>query len=125
MKRDDWRLLHVKKPRIFFPMLRWSLVLIIVDYGYRSGGMADTMTLNVRVGGPLRDHVAASVGEYGRYENVSEYVRDLIRRDHARAEDERFQVLKAELQRAFATPESDFVPLDADEFRERMKQRYA
>lgn len=82
------------------------------------------MTLNVRVTGDLGNHVADNVGEYGRYENVSEYVRDLIRRDLGRVEDERFATLKAELQRAFATPDSEFVEWDADAFRERMRQRY-
>ena len=38
-------------------------------------------TLNVRIGGALSDFVAANVGDDGSYENVSEYVRDLIRRD--------------------------------------------
>ncbi|RHW17887.1 addiction module antitoxin [Sphingomonas gilva] len=83
------------------------------------------MTLNVRLSGILEDHVAENVGEYGAYENVSEYVRDLIRKDRARAEEERFQALKAELQAAFATPDSEFLPFDADEFRARMKKRYA
>ncbi len=54
-----------------------------------------TMTLNVRINGPLEDFVAAKVGEFGTYENASEYVRDLIRRDHARAEAEAFEALKA------------------------------
>lgn len=48
--------------------------------------MTKTMTLNVRVSGVLGNFVAANVGEDGTYENVSEYVRDLIRRDQARAE---------------------------------------
>lgn len=82
------------------------------------------MTLNVRVSGGLGEHVANNVGEYGRYENVSEYVRDLIRRDLERVEEERFQALKAELQRAFAVPDSEFVEWDPDAFRERMRQRH-
>ena len=76
--------------------------------------MSKTMTLNVRVGGALGEFVANNVGENGAYENVSEYVRDLIRRDKERAEAEQFARLKAELHRAFAAPDSDFVPLDAD-----------
>jgi antitoxin ParD1/3/4 len=39
-----------------------------------------SITLNVRVNGVLGDFVAANVGDAGSYENVSEYVRDLIRR---------------------------------------------
>ena len=76
--------------------------------------MAKTLTLNVRVSGALGDHVATSVGEDGAYENVSEYVRDLVRRDKARADAEAFTRLKAELTKAFAAPDSAYKPLDAD-----------
>lgn len=75
--------------------------------------MTKTMTLNVRVSGALGEHVAANVGEDGAYENVSEYVRDLIRRDKERADAEAFARLKAELSRAFAAPDSAYRPLDA------------
>jgi Arc/MetJ-type ribon-helix-helix transcriptional regulator len=49
--------------------------------------MTKSMTLNVRVSGALREFVAANVGETGAYDNVSEYVRDLIRRDKERSAD--------------------------------------
>ena len=74
-----------------------------------------TMTLNVRVGGALSEHVAGKVGENGDYENVSEYVRDLIRRDKAAGEAAAFDRLKAELTHAFDAPEKDYAPLSADE----------
>jgi Arc/MetJ-type ribon-helix-helix transcriptional regulator len=77
--------------------------------------MNKPMTLNVRVTGALSDFVAANVGANGDYENVSEYVRDLIRRDKERVGGG-FQRLKAELGRAFAAPDASFVPLDADAF---------
>ena len=83
-----------------------------------------SMTLNVRVSGHLGEHVADNVGEHGRYENVSEYVRDLIRHDLERVEEERFQALKAELKRAFAVPDSEFHDFDRDAFWERMKERH-
>lgn len=76
--------------------------------------MSNSLTLNVRVTGPLSEFVAANVGENGAYENVSEYVRDLIRRDRERVETERFARLKTELTAAFAAPEGDDRPLDAD-----------
>ncbi len=76
--------------------------------------MSKTMTLNVRVGGALGEFVANNVGENGAYENVSEYVRDLIRRDRERAEAEGFERLKAELTTAFAAPESTYEALDAE-----------
>ncbi len=85
--------------------------------------MTRTMTLNVEVGGALSDFVAANVGEQGAYETVSEYVRDLIRRDMARREDEAFQRLQAELTQAFAAPEAAFRPLDADTMIKRNTSR--
>lgn len=76
--------------------------------------MSKPMTLNVRVTGRLGEFVAANVADDGAYENVSEYVRDLIRRDMARAEADAFDRLKAELQQAFAAPDDSFRLLDAD-----------
>jgi len=76
--------------------------------------MSRTMTLNVRVTGALGDFVAANVGDSGAYDNVSEYVRDLIRRDKARVEQEAFERLRAELTRAYAAPDSAYRPLDAN-----------
>lgn len=72
-----------------------------------------TMTMTVRLSGPLSDFVAANVGEHGDYENVSEYMRDLIRRDKQRKEQEAFDRLKAELAHAFAAPETSYRPLTA------------
>ena len=83
----------------------------------------DAMTLNVRISGALRDHVAENIGDDGLFENVSEYVRDLIRRDHARVQEERFQALKAELTRAFATPEDQFVMTSAEDVIARGRKR--
>jgi len=77
--------------------------------------MSRTTTLTVRLSCALSDFVALNVGENGSYENVSEYIRDLIRRDKERAEREAFNRLKAELSRAFAAPESSCKPLTAAE----------
>ena len=77
--------------------------------------MPRTTTMTVRVRGALSEFVAANVGEDGAYENVSEYIRDLIRRDKERAEEEAFERLRAELQHAFAAPESSYKPLTAAE----------
>jgi len=74
-----------------------------------------TTTMTVRLSGVLGDFVAANVGENGSYENVSEYIRDLIRRDKERVEQEAFARLKAELNHAFAAPESAYKPLTAAE----------
>jgi len=82
----------------------------------------DPLKINVRVSGTLKEHVNRSVGE-GDYENVSEYVRDLIRKDKAIKEEEAFQALKATLQAAFAVPESECIETSADDIRRMAKSR--
>ena len=77
--------------------------------------MSRTTTMTVRVSGALSEFVAANVGEGGAYENVSEYIRDLIRRDKERAEREAFDRLKAELTRAFAAHEESYNHVTAAE----------
>ena len=75
--------------------------------------MSRTTTMTVRLSGALSDFVAANVSESGSYENVSEYIRALIRRDKDRAEQEAFDRLKAELTHAYAAPETSYQPLTA------------
>jgi antitoxin ParD1/3/4 len=72
-----------------------------------------TTTMTVRLSGPLSEFVAANVGEHGDYENASEYVRDLIRRDKDAKEAAAFERLKAELTNAYAVPETLYKPLTA------------
>ena len=90
--------------------------------------MPRTMTMTVRLSGVLRDFVSANVGEHGSYENISEYIRDLIRRDKEQAEREAFEReafnrFKAELAQAFASPDASFHPLSAAEVIARNKAR--
>lgn len=86
--------------------------------------MSRNMTLNVRVSGALGDFVAANIGESGAYENVSEYVRDLIRRDKERVDRETFERLRAELGVAFAAPDTAYTTLTADELISRNRARH-
>lgn len=85
--------------------------------------MSRSMTLNVRVTGPLGEFVADNVAPGGMYENVSEYVRDLIRKDKERIERERFERLKAELGVAFAAPDDTYDALTASELIARNRAR--
>ena len=85
--------------------------------------MRHTTTMTVRLSGTLSDYVAANVGENGAYENVSEYIRDLIRRDKERSEREAHERLKAELVRGFAAPDSTFHPLSAGDVIARNRAR--
>jgi len=77
--------------------------------------MSRTTTMTVRIGGALSDFISANIGGEGAYENVSEFIRDLIRRDKARAEAEVFNRLKAELTHTFVAPEETYKPLTAAE----------
>ena len=83
--------------------------------------MPRTTTMTVRLSGVLSDFVAANVSETGSYENVSEYIRDLIRRDKERVEGQAFDRLKTELTHAFAAPESSYQSLTAAEVIARNK----
>ncbi|MFN4271226.1 MAG: type II toxin-antitoxin system ParD family antitoxin [Aliihoeflea sp.] len=82
--------------------------------------MSETMNLNVRITGSLRDYVMETVTA-GDFENVSEYVRALIRRDKERAEREAFEALKLRLQDAFATPDDEYERVSADDIRARAR----
>lgn len=77
--------------------------------------MAEKTTLTVRLSGALSKYVSANVGANGSYENVSEYVRDLIRRDKQRTEQESFDRLQAELSLAFRQPDESYRSLTAAE----------
>jgi len=77
--------------------------------------MPKTMNLNVRVSGTLGDFVSQTIGDEGDYDNGSEYVRDLIRRDKAQKEANAFESLKAELQKGFSAPDNQYIALDAND----------
>ncbi|EIC23158.1 ribbon-helix-helix domain-containing protein [Thiorhodovibrio frisius] len=75
--------------------------------------MTQTTTMTVRLNATLSEFVAANVSDDGAYENVSEYMRDLIRRDMERKQQAAFERLKTELVHAFSGPETAYRPLSA------------
>ena len=81
--------------------------------------MSKMLALNVRIGGSLREFVAQAVGDSGDYDNASEYVRDLIRKDKERAEQAAFAAKKTALQQAFALPRSSYRKVSLDEVIDR------
>jgi Arc/MetJ-type ribon-helix-helix transcriptional regulator len=91
------------------------LILAYLEDKQTEVSMSQTTTMTVRISGALSEFVASNVGENGSYENISEYVRDLIRRDKERVEREAFDRLKGELTRAFAAPEESYRPLTVTE----------
>jgi len=70
-------------------------------------------TMTVRLSGELSEFVATNVGENGLYDNISEYVRNLIRDDKKRIEQQAFNHLKLELELAFSTPDKTYKPISA------------
>lgn len=84
-------------------------------------GPKDSLSVNVRISGALREHVERTASE-GDYESVSEYVRDLIRRDKVAREEAAFLRLKAELQAAFAEPIENYHSLTLDQIRQQARQ---
>ncbi|MEQ9488333.1 MAG: addiction module antitoxin [Alphaproteobacteria bacterium] len=77
--------------------------------------MPKQTTMTVRVSGALSEFVASNIGDNGNYENVSEYVRDLIRRDKERAEAAVYEKLKLELSQAFSQPDNSYVEVTAQD----------
>jgi antitoxin ParD1/3/4 len=87
----------------------------------RTAAMPRTTTMTVRLGGTLSEFVAANVGEDGSFENVSEYIRDLIRRDQARILE--LDAIRNELIKGEQSGEP--LPFDAQQFKARMAAQYA
>jgi Arc/MetJ-type ribon-helix-helix transcriptional regulator len=81
-----------------------------------------SMSVNVRISGTLRDHVERTTSE-GDYESVSEYVRDLIRKDKARREEQAFTDVKARLKAAFAEQRSSYETVSATQIRALARKR--
>ena len=92
------------------------------DYGRKSDNFSNKQQKVIWL--VFRYHfVASNVGEDGSYENIGEYIRDLIRRDKERTERESFERLKAELALAFAAPDDTFHPLSVSQVITRNKSR--
>lgn len=81
--------------------------------------------VNVRFSGPLKVWVEQRAGKEGLYGSVSEYIRDLVRRDYEREEGRRWDALHGELKDGLAAPDSEFMPLDSSEILAEAKRRKA
>ena len=81
-----------------------------------------SLSVNVRISGALREHVERTTTE-GDYESVSEYVRDLIRKDKAKQEDVAFQNVKSRLKAAFAEATSNYQPVSANDIRNLARKK--
>lgn len=79
-----------------------------------------TENVNVRVTGKLRTHLQQQIGVHGLYENASEYMRALIRRD-LKGRQEAWKWLSKELEPALRADESAYVEVTVDEVIARNK----
>jgi antitoxin ParD1/3/4 len=79
-------------------------------------------SVNVRITGPLREHLQQQLAPQGLYENASEYVRDLIRRD-LRTRQDALAWLQNELEPALQTHPSDYIEVSAEDVIARNTRR--
>jgi Arc/MetJ-type ribon-helix-helix transcriptional regulator len=79
-------------------------------------------SIHVKVKGPLQDHLQQQIGEDGLYENASEYIRALIRRD-LQTRDEAWEALRGELSPALRADDSEFVKVTAEDVVRRNQSR--
>lgn len=79
-------------------------------------------SIHVRVTGRLQDHIRQQTGESGLYENASEYIRALIRRDIDNSE-EAWDRLKRHLEPGLRADESEFVEVSAEDVIRRNTKR--
>jgi antitoxin ParD1/3/4 len=78
--------------------------------------------VNVRITGELRKHLLQQTGEHGLYENSSEYIRDLIRKD-IKSREEAWTWLRNELEPALYADDNEFKEVSADDVIARNKKK--
>jgi antitoxin ParD1/3/4 len=79
--------------------------------------------INVRFTGKLQKFIHERVEGSGLYSSASEYIRDLVRRDHEREEERKWSWIRTELKAGARADESAFVPLDASTVLKKAKAR--
>ncbi len=72
----------------------------------------------------LKNHVHEVCDELKRYDSASEYIRDLIRRDYDRTEQEKIMRLNARLAPLLNRPLEEFTPFDAGKDLEEIEREY-
>jgi antitoxin ParD1/3/4 len=79
--------------------------------------------VNVRFAGELQRFIKTRIGDSGLYGSASEYIRDLVRRDYEREEEQKWATLRRTLKAGLVASESDFVKLDAGKLIAEAKSR--
>lgn len=81
--------------------------------------------VNVRISGKLKEYISLQVGPDGLYENASEYVRDLIRKDYLRQEELKMDLLYKRLMPGMQADEKEFLEFDPEKVIETAKKQKA
>ncbi|MBS1182426.1 MAG: ribbon-helix-helix protein [Proteobacteria bacterium] len=76
----------------------------------------------MKVSGQLQDHIQQQIGDDGLYENASEYIRTLIRRD-LQSREQAWDTLQKELAPAMRAADSEFVAVSAEDVIRRNQRR--
>ncbi|BCH26541.1 hypothetical protein MesoLjLc_64570 [Mesorhizobium sp. L-8-10] len=84
--------------------------------------MTADSSIHVRVGGQLRVHLQQQIGENGLYENASEYIRALIRRD-LQTRNEAWDWLRKQIEPGMRADESEFKAVSAEDVIRRNQNR--
>jgi Arc/MetJ-type ribon-helix-helix transcriptional regulator len=79
-------------------------------------------SIHVKVNGLLQDHIQQQIGDVGLYENASEYIRSLIRRD-LQTKDEAWEVLQKELAPTLRADDSELYAITAEDVVRRNQSR--
>jgi len=80
-------------------------------------------SINVRLPQELQMFVKVQTDGAGVYDSTSEYIRDLIRRDYQRAEEQKWQKLEALLQPGLDGDEENFLSVSRGDVIEAAKAR--
>lgn len=78
--------------------------------------------INVRIKGALQAHVQHQLGPDGLYENASEYIRSLIRRD-IQSSEEAWGVLAKKLEPALRARDDQYTEVSAQDVIDRNRER--
>lgn len=81
-----------------------------------------TDSRHVRVTGTLQVHVQQQIGEDGLYENASEFIRDLIRRD-LQTRNKVWEWLRKSLEPALRADEAEYIDVSAEDVIRRNQSR--
>jgi putative addiction module CopG family antidote len=80
-----------------------------------------TYSINIRVTQELNKHLQQQIGEFGLYNNASEYIRDLLRKD-LKTQKESWAWLKQALEPALRADDSEYSEVTASDVVARNKQ---